>query len=174
MHRHQRQVRVHCHDSSRYCRWRYRDDHRRHHSRKNKNLPHFRRLLCDVGIPSEAPLQERACLPDGDLGSSGGASKKTISLRRQFSRARSGKWAQPLGDMNFFERAFEAASRGRRTPSGGARAVSFGLPACRPADTRKSFDTRPISLLTLSLLTLLDSNFPGNPLWTLEFHDFKD
>ena len=25
---------------------------------------------------------------------------------------------------------------------------------------------RPISLLTLSLLTLLDSNFPGNPLWT--------
>ena len=24
----------------------------------------------------------------------------------------------------------------------------------------------PISLLTLSLLTLLDSNFPGNPLWT--------
>ena len=25
---------------------------------------------------------------------------------------------------------------------------------------------RPISLLTLSLLRLLDSNFPGNPLWT--------
>ena len=29
---------------------------------------------------------------------------------------------------------------------------------------------RPICLLTLSLLTLLDSNFPGNPLWALEFH----
>ena len=25
---------------------------------------------------------------------------------------------------------------------------------------------RPISLLTLSLLTLLESNFPGNSLWT--------
>ena len=25
---------------------------------------------------------------------------------------------------------------------------------------------RPISLHRLSLLTLLDSNFPGNPLWT--------
>ena len=28
----------------------------------------------------------------------------------------------------------------------------------------------PISRLTLSLLTLLDSNFPGNPLWAWEFH----
>ena len=32
---------------------------------------------------------------------------------------------------------------------------------------------RPISLLTLSLLTLLDSNFPGNSLWTWEFHPLK-
>ena len=32
---------------------------------------------------------------------------------------------------------------------------------------------RPISLLTLSLLTLLESNFPGNPLWAWEFHSFK-
>ena len=32
---------------------------------------------------------------------------------------------------------------------------------------------RPISLLTLSLLTLLDSNFPGNLLCTREFHPFK-
>ena len=32
---------------------------------------------------------------------------------------------------------------------------------------------RPISLLALSLLRLLDSNFPGNPLWTWEFHPFK-
>ena len=31
----------------------------------------------------------------------------------------------------------------------------------------------PISLLTLSLLTLLDSNFPGNLLWAWEFHPFK-
>ena len=32
---------------------------------------------------------------------------------------------------------------------------------------------RPISLLTLSLLILLDSNFPGNPLCTWEFHPFN-
>ena len=31
---------------------------------------------------------------------------------------------------------------------------------------------RPISLLMLPLLTLLDSNFPGNPLWAWEFHPF--
>ena len=29
---------------------------------------------------------------------------------------------------------------------------------------------RPVSLLTLSLLRLLDSSFPGSPLWTWEFH----
>ena len=29
---------------------------------------------------------------------------------------------------------------------------------------------RPISLLTLSLLKLLDSNFLGNSLWASEFH----
>ena len=32
---------------------------------------------------------------------------------------------------------------------------------------------RPISLLTLSLLRLLDSTFRGNPLWAWEFHPFK-
>ena len=32
---------------------------------------------------------------------------------------------------------------------------------------------RPISLLTLSLLTLLESDFPGNPLRAWEFHPFK-
>ena len=32
---------------------------------------------------------------------------------------------------------------------------------------------RPISLLTLSLLTLLDSNLPANPLWTWELHPSK-
>ena len=32
---------------------------------------------------------------------------------------------------------------------------------------------RPISLLTSSLLTLPHPNFPGNPLWTWEFHPFK-
>ena len=32
---------------------------------------------------------------------------------------------------------------------------------------------RPISQLTLSLLRLLDSNFPGTPLWALEFHPLK-
>ena len=32
---------------------------------------------------------------------------------------------------------------------------------------------RPILLLTLRLLRLLDSNFPINPLWASEFHPFK-
>ena len=36
-----------------------------------------------------------------------------------------------------------------------------------------SYWVRPIPLLTLSLLTLLDSNFPGNPLWAWKFHPFK-
>ena len=40
----------------------------------------------------------------------------------------------------------------------------------RGARVRVRVCVRPISLLTLSLLTLLDSNFPGNPLWTWEFH----
>ena len=34
-------------------------------------------------------------------------------------------------------------------------------------------DIHPISLLTLSLLALLVSNFPANLLWTLEFHPFE-
>ena len=42
----------------------------------------------------------------------------------------------------------------------------FGLPRL----SRLLLMVCPISLLTLSLLTLLDSNFPGDPLWTLEFH----
>ena len=32
---------------------------------------------------------------------------------------------------------------------------------------------RPTSLLTLPLLTLLDSTISGNSLWTWEFHPFK-
>ena len=32
---------------------------------------------------------------------------------------------------------------------------------------------RPISLLTLSVLTLPDSNFPVNPLWAWKFHPVK-
>ena len=32
---------------------------------------------------------------------------------------------------------------------------------------------RPVLLLTLSLLILLDSNFPVDPLWAWEFHPFK-
>ena len=38
---------------------------------------------------------------------------------------------------------------------------------------RKSIDcmgVRPISLLRLSLLRLIDSNFPGDPPWAWEFH----
>ena len=34
-------------------------------------------------------------------------------------------------------------------------------------------DVRPISLLTLPLLILLDSNFRGNPLWAWEFNPLK-
>ena len=40
-----------------------------------------------------------------------------------------------------------------------------GRPAACSADERGLPQLRPISLLTLSLLRLLDSNFPGNPLW---------
>ena len=36
-----------------------------------------------------------------------------------------------------------------------------------------AISVRPISLLALSLLTVLDSNFPGNSLWAWEFHPFK-
>ena len=36
----------------------------------------------------------------------------------------------------------------------------------RRVPSNKSHTIRPISLLTLSLLTLLDSNFPGNSPWT--------
>ena len=36
-----------------------------------------------------------------------------------------------------------------------------------------SYIIRPISLLTLSLLTLLESRLPGNYLWAWEFHPFK-
>ena len=32
---------------------------------------------------------------------------------------------------------------------------------------------RPILLLTLRLLTLLESNFVGNPLWAWEFHPLE-
>ena len=34
-------------------------------------------------------------------------------------------------------------------------------------------ELRPISLLTLSLLRLLDSTFPVNSLWAWEFHPFE-
>ena len=43
-------------------------------------------------------------------------------------------------------------------------------PSVGPCD---AFALRPISLLKLSLLTFLDSNFPGNFLWAWEFHPFK-
>ena len=38
---------------------------------------------------------------------------------------------------------------------------------CTPSVVRQ---VRPISLLTLRLLTLLESKLPGNPLWAWEFH----
>ena len=51
-------------------------------------------------------------------------------------------------------------------------------PTHRPtleAQTNKSQGKRlrPISVLRLSLLRLLDSNFPGNLLWTWEFHPLE-
>ena len=39
--------------------------------------------------------------------------------------------------------------------------------------TRTTVELRPIPLLTLSLLTLLDSSFPGNSPWAWEFHPFN-
>ena len=44
------------------------------------------------------------------------------------------------------------------------------LPQPRPEPSRA---LRPIPLLALSLLTLLDSNFPGNPLWAWESQTLK-
>ena len=41
------------------------------------------------------------------------------------------------------------------------------------SSSRKHCLLRPISLLTLSLLTLLDSNFPRNSLWAWEFHPLE-
>ena len=38
-------------------------------------------------------------------------------------------------------------------------------PYMRLTSITPNLPTRPISLLTLRLLTLLESNFPGNPLW---------
>ena len=42
--------------------------------------------------------------------------------------------------------------------------------ACRP---ERSAALRPISLLRISLLRFVDSIFPGNPLWTCEFHPLE-
>ena len=66
------------------------------------------------------------------------------------------------------------------------RCVASRHLARRPADDEASppardraegpagrHEIRPISLLTLSLLRLLGSNFPGNPLWAWEFHPLK-
>ena len=54
--------------------------------------------------------------------------------------------------------------------------ISFddAWPWCpRKDDSKRLERLRPISLLTLSLLTLLDSNVPGNSLWAWEFHPLK-
>ena len=50
---------------------------------------------------------------------------------------------------------------------GGATAL---LPDSR---SKNSHNLHPISLLTLSLPTLLDSNFTGNSLWAWEFHPLE-
>ena len=55
----------------------------------------------------------------------------------------------------------------RILPKCETRAPRIGRTATR---ARGCASLRPISLLTLSLLRLLDSNFPGNPLWTWAFH----
>ena len=49
-------------------------------------------------------------------------------------------------------------------------AVRVALLAAIGSARNASGYVRPISLLTLSLLTLLDSNLPGNPLWAWESH----
>ena len=43
----------------------------------------------------------------------------------------------------------------------------------RQTPRRLAHGVRPISLLRLSLLRSLDSNFLGNPLWAWEFHPLK-
>ena len=44
--------------------------------------------------------------------------------------------------------------------------LSIYIYICMYMYTHMFTEVSPISLLTLSLLTLLDSNFPGDPLWT--------
>ena len=41
------------------------------------------------------------------------------------------------------------------------------------SDGMKWYSVRPISLLSLSLLRLLDSNLPGDSLWAWEFHPLR-
>ena len=69
-------------------------------------------------------------------------------------------------------------------PAGSPVTASDASAATHLAGRRDTLDPRAspvtgelrintISLLTLRLLTLLDSNFPGNSIWALEFHFFK-
>ena len=52
-------------------------------------------------------------------------------------------------------------------------AARHGCPIPRLTPCLPPCPIRPILLLTLSLLTLLESNFPGNRLWAWEFHPLK-
>ena len=49
----------------------------------------------------------------------------------------------------------------------------LGWPSHLKASAHLDAELRPISLLTLSLLRLLDSNFAGNPRWAWELHPFE-
>ena len=83
---------------------------------------------------------------------------------------------QTCPDIRAFATDFEIDCR-IVSPLGGLPRHTQAYPDVRgPTRVRTHLDTRacrllrPISLLTLSLLTLLDSNFPVNPLWAWEFH----
>ena len=69
-------------------------------------------------------------------------------------------------------RAFQSWSNKGYAPL--SQAVIWGYPT-KMLVTKPThlFRLRPISLLTLSLQTLLDSKFPGNPLWAWEFHPLE-
>ena len=57
-------------------------------------------------------------------------------------------------------------SSGRRKRLRDPNDLEPAAPTRDKARHRRRPNVRPISLLTLFLLTLLDSNFPGNSFWT--------
>ena len=77
--------------------------------------------------------------------------------------------ARVLKDGNVFEKATNLPWLGNAFSSNPPLSATLEVP--NVALTRPGKQVlHPIFLLRLSLLTLLDSNFPANPLWAWQFH----